>query len=189
MCPVWQKRCQSSRSVVLLGSTTSLPGDVAELHSNALRHAPLLGEHAPVLLLIVHQLTFDPRVAPVYLIQPGNLRRRTPPLTAAAVNNSRSAQIHARLKISSCTKVLLKTQPNDNPFCPTIRFVSLRGSRGMRMLELLEHNCGVVLLHTSKGVLATCTGWNVSTIRTRSWKISYKDWSVSWSPPPPFSSS
>lgn len=120
------------RSVVLLGSTTSLPGDVAELHSNALRHAPLLGEHAPVLLLIVHQLTFDPRVAPVYLIQPGNLRRRTPPLTAAAVNNSRSAQIHARLKISSCTKVLLKTQPNDNPFCPTIRFVSLRGSREQR---------------------------------------------------------
>jgi len=94
----------------------SLPGDVAELHGDALRHAPLLGEHAPVLLLIVHQLPFDPRVAPVDLIQPGDLRRRTPPLTAPAAHDGRRAQIHARLKISYCTKVLLKTQPNNNPF-------------------------------------------------------------------------
>lgn len=50
------------------------PGDVAELHGDALRHAPLLREHAPVLLLVVHQLTLDPSVAPVDLIQPRHLK-------------------------------------------------------------------------------------------------------------------
>lgn len=62
------------------------PCDVTELHSDALCHAPLLGKHAPVFLLIVHQLTFYPSIAPVNLIQPGDLRWRTGSLTAAAVN-------------------------------------------------------------------------------------------------------
>lgn len=54
----------------------SLPGDVAELHSDALRHAPLLRKHAAVLLLVVHQLPLDPGVAPVNFVQPGDLRNR-----------------------------------------------------------------------------------------------------------------
>lgn len=50
-----------------------LPSDVTELHSDTLRHAPLLRKHAAVLLLIVHQLSFDPGIAAVDFIQPGNL--------------------------------------------------------------------------------------------------------------------
>lgn len=60
----------------MFACTLSLPGDVAELHGDALRHAPLLRKHAPVLLLVVHQLPLDPSVAPVDFIQPGDLRRR-----------------------------------------------------------------------------------------------------------------
>lgn len=51
------------------------PGNVAELHGDALRHAPLLREHASVLLLVVHQLSLDPGVPPVDLVQPGDLER------------------------------------------------------------------------------------------------------------------
>ena len=53
-----------------------VPCDVAELHSDPLRHIPLLWEHASVLLLVVHQLTLDPGVAPVNLIQPCHLTKR-----------------------------------------------------------------------------------------------------------------
>lgn len=62
--------------MLVFACTLSLPGDVAELHGDALRHAPLLRKHAPVLLLVVHQLPLDPGVAPVDFIQPGDLRRR-----------------------------------------------------------------------------------------------------------------
>lgn len=51
------------------------PGNVAELHGDALCHAPLLREHASVLLLVVHQLSFDPGVPPVDLVQPGDLEQ------------------------------------------------------------------------------------------------------------------
>lgn len=51
------------------------PCDMAELHSDALRHTPLLGKHAPVLLLVVHQLTLYPSITPVNLIQPGHLNK------------------------------------------------------------------------------------------------------------------
>ena len=54
-------------------SCVCLPGDVAELHSNTLRHAPLLRKHASILLLIVYKLAFDPGVAPIDLVQPCNL--------------------------------------------------------------------------------------------------------------------
>lgn len=50
-----------------------LPGDVAELHSNTLCHAPLLRKHAPILLLIVYKLAFNPGVAAIDLVQPRNL--------------------------------------------------------------------------------------------------------------------
>lgn len=66
----------------MLGS----PGDVAELHGDALRHAPLGGEHAPVFLLVIHQLPLDPSVAPVNLIQPGHLNPATNSILAAVVN-------------------------------------------------------------------------------------------------------
>lgn len=66
----------------MLGS----PGDVAELHGDALRHAPLDGEHAPVFLLVIHQLPLDPSVAPVNLIQPGHLNPATNSILAAVVN-------------------------------------------------------------------------------------------------------
>ena len=46
---------------------------MAELHGDALCHAPLLGEHVAVLLLIVHQLPLEPCVAPVDLVQPCHL--------------------------------------------------------------------------------------------------------------------
>ncbi len=53
-----------------------LPGDVAELDSNTLSHAPLLRKHASVFLLIVHQLPFDPSVAAIDLVQPCNLSNK-----------------------------------------------------------------------------------------------------------------
>lgn len=53
-----------------------LPGDVAELHSNTLCHTPLLRKHAPILLLIVYKLSFDPSIAAINFVQPGNLSKR-----------------------------------------------------------------------------------------------------------------
>ena len=54
-----------------------VPGDVAELYSDAFGHTPLFRKHASVLLLIVHQLTLNPGVAPVDLIQPSYLGQWT----------------------------------------------------------------------------------------------------------------
>lgn len=48
---------------------------MAELHGDALRHAPLLREHVPVLLLVVQQLALDPGVPSINLVQPGDLER------------------------------------------------------------------------------------------------------------------
>lgn len=50
-----------------------LPGDVAELYSYTLCHAPLLRKHTSILLLIVHQLPFDPGIAAINLVQPCDL--------------------------------------------------------------------------------------------------------------------
>lgn len=79
---IWQKTSQPVvlRKVTLLGGIMRhlprhSPRDVAELHSDALRHAPLRGKHPPILLLIVHQLTLYPSIAPVDLIQPGHLSK------------------------------------------------------------------------------------------------------------------
>lgn len=66
------------------GAARGSPGDVAELDGDALCHAPLGGEHAPVLLLVIHQLPLDPSVAPVNLIQPGHLNPRDKNLLAPA---------------------------------------------------------------------------------------------------------
>lgn len=61
---------------MILFLKTVLPGDVAELHSNTLCHAPLLRKHAAIFFFIVQQLTFDPGVAAINLVQPRNLRKR-----------------------------------------------------------------------------------------------------------------
>lgn len=57
------------RWVVILNVVcVCLPGDVAELHSNTLCHAPLFRKHAAIFLLVVHQLPFDPSVAAIDLV-------------------------------------------------------------------------------------------------------------------------
>lgn len=48
---------------------------MAELHGDAFRHAPLLREHVAVLLLVVQQLSLDPGVPSIDLVQPGDLER------------------------------------------------------------------------------------------------------------------
>ena len=50
-----------------------LPCDVAKFHSNSLRHVPLTWEHPAIFLLVVHELAFDPGIATVDFVQPGNL--------------------------------------------------------------------------------------------------------------------
>lgn len=80
---------------------------MAELHGDALRHAPLRREHAPVLLLVIHQLPLDPSVAPVDLIQPGHLNpmdnnflASTASLAAAVANIRNCAAAAAALRRS-----------------------------------------------------------------------------------------
>lgn len=53
-----------------------LLGDVAELHSDSLRHAPFFRKHAAIFFLVVYQLSFDPSIAAINLIQPGNLKKK-----------------------------------------------------------------------------------------------------------------
>lgn len=48
-----------------------LPGDVAELDSDALRQLPVGREHGPQALLELDQVALQPVVAPVQLVQPG----------------------------------------------------------------------------------------------------------------------
>lgn len=55
---------------------TSIPGDVAELHSDTLRHAPLFRKHASIFFFIVQQLALDPSIAPIDLVEPSNLLNR-----------------------------------------------------------------------------------------------------------------
>lgn len=48
------KKKQLTYSTFILQMCVQVPGDMAELHSYTLGHAPLFREHAAVLLLIVH---------------------------------------------------------------------------------------------------------------------------------------
>ena len=50
-----------------------LPCDVAKFYGNSLRHVPLTWEHSAIFLLVVHELAFDPGIATVDFVQPGNL--------------------------------------------------------------------------------------------------------------------
>lgn len=69
------ERLKNSKEFILK-TDAQVPGDMAELHSDTLGHAPLFRKHTAVLLLIVHELTLYPCVAPVNLIQPCHLHLR-----------------------------------------------------------------------------------------------------------------
>lgn len=60
-------------NAVLVRGVQSVPGDMTELYSDALGHPPLLREHSSILLFIVHELTLDPRIAPIYFVEPRHL--------------------------------------------------------------------------------------------------------------------
>lgn len=48
---------------------------MAKFYRNPLGHVPLTWKHTAIFLLIVHELAFNPGIASVDFVQPGNLIR------------------------------------------------------------------------------------------------------------------